>query len=281
MLLRKEATRPLILVTNDDGIGSPGLRAAIGAIHDLGEIWVVAPRQQQSAMGRSFPYSNGEVHPEEIWIGDKAIKAFSVDGSPAISVAYALFGILPRLPDIAISGINYGENVGSGITGSGTVGAALEAAAWRVPSLAISLETEPRYYYTHSEEVDFNTAALVTRRFTAWLLRHSLPEGVDILKIDVPNDATPQTPWRLTRVSRQTYYYPKRRDNGASSGPLDYEIRVDRDTLEPDSDIAAVICDRVISVAPLTIDLSAHKGRDALEKDLRNLEWGSCLRAEI
>lgn len=257
---------PLILVTNDDGIASPGLRAAIQAVRDLGETWAVAPKKQQTGMGRSLFDSDGMIYAEELGLGDPPVRAFSVDTSPAGAVMYAVMEILPRRPDLAIAGINYGENVGSGITSSGTVGAALEAASWGIPSLAVSLETEARHHYSHSDEVDFTIAARVTRDFARLVLRCGLPEGVDILKIDVPSDANESTPWRPTRVSRQRYFHPTRgRRPDGSIGPLGYEVRVNERALEPDSDIAALVHARAISVSPLTIDLTAPLGPAALE----------------
>jgi len=270
--LADKNTRPLILVTNDDGIASPGLHAAVEAICDLGEVWVVAPKGQQTAMARSLPDSDGIIYPERLDIEDCAIRAFSVDSSPAGVVLYAMMEIVPRKLDLALVGINYGENVGSGITSSGTIGAALETASWGIPTLAVSLETEPRYHYSHSDEVDFSVSAIVVRRFARQLLHHRLPEGVDILKIDVPSDATPETPWRITRVSRQRYFQPTRgrKPDGSPGGPLGYEVQVNLGTLEPDSDIAALMCDRVVAVAPLTIDLSAGVDREALRRMLEH-----------
>jgi 5'-nucleotidase len=265
-------TRPLILLTNDDGIASPGLHAAAQAVADLGEIYVVAPKKQQSATGRSLPPTDGLIHEERIPGLDA--RAYSINGSPATAVLYAMYEILPRLPDIVICGINYGENLGSGITASGTVGAALEASTWGAPSLAVSLETDPRYHYSHSDAVDFAIAALVTRRFACWLLNHRLPAGVDALKIDIPNDASDKTPWRLTRVSRQTYLKPTRTLNaeGMRNEPLGYQVRIDEDALEPDSDIAAFRRERVISVSPITFDLSALGQKEALLASLRELD---------
>ncbi len=251
---------PLILLTNDDGIASPGLRAAVQAVHDLGEIWVVAPRQQQSGMGRSLPDSDGIAEEAQLDIAGGRVRAFSLETSPAGAVLYALTALLPRLPDLAISGINYGENVGSGVTSSGTVGAALEAACAGVPSLAVSLETDTSYHFTHSLDIDFRVAAQWVRRLAQQVLTDSLPPGVDVLKVDVPSDATMDTPGRLTRVSRQRYFYPTRpvQARGLSIGPLGYEVRVDHDTLEPGSDIATMCVDRLVSVCPLTLDLTAH-----------------------
>lgn len=261
-------TRPLILVTNDDGIASPGLRAAALAVHDLGEVWVVAPKVQQTGMARSLPASDGIVLSERIEGLADHVQVLTLSTSPAGVVLHALAALLPRTPDLAISGINYGENLGSGITTSGTVGAALEAASWGVPSLAISLETDLEYHYSHSPDVDFDTAAMWVRRLALAVLEDGLPEQVDILKVDVPSDAKADTPWRPTRVSRQRYFFPTRGDPN-DDGPgekLGYEVRVDLATLEPDSDIHAVVQDRVVSVSPLTIDLTAHGSCDALQR---------------
>lgn len=253
--------RPLILITNDDGIHSPGLLAAVEAVHDLGEMLVVAPKHQQTGAGRSmFSFNNVPVQKEHITVEEQKVSAFSIEGTPAQAVLYALIEVAPRKPSLAISGINYGENLGTSITSSGTVGAALEAAVFGIPSLAISLETSKKYHYSHSHDMDFTAAAFFTRIFAQRLLSVQLPPDVDVLKIDVPMDATEQTPWRLTRVSRQRYFHPIESDSAGPPGAstIDYEARVDFDTLEPDSDIFAVVKDRAVSVSPLTLDLSSR-----------------------
>lgn len=252
---------PLILVTNDDGIHSPGLLAAAQAVRDLGEILVVAPKHQQTGAGRStFAFNNVLIQEEHITVGGQRVSAFSVEGTPAQAVLYALLEVAPRKPSLAISGINYGENPGTGVTVSGTVGAALEAAVFGIPSLAISLETAKKYHYDISHDIDFTAAALFTQIFARRLLSVKLPPDVDVLKIDVPMDATEETPWRLTRVSRQRYFHPTKSGCPSSSGAstVDYETRVDFDALEPDSDIFALVKDRVVSVSPLTLDLSSR-----------------------
>jgi 5'-nucleotidase len=270
-----QSDRPLILITNDDGVASPGLRAAIQAVGDLGEIWVVAPKQQQSGMARSLPESDGIVYE---WTLDQVaehVQVLTLDTSPAGVVLYAVSVLLPDKPDLTISGINYGENLGSGVTTSGTIGAALEAASWGIPSLAVSLETEPEHHFSHSEEVDFSTAAWLVRRLTQAILAQPLPQGVDILKVDVPSEATPETPWRLTRVSRQRYFFPTRRETleGAyDKGPLGYKVRINEEELEPDSDIQAMARDGVVSIAPMTLDLTAHGHQDTLRAMLGVLD---------
>lgn len=266
----------LIMVTNDDGIGSPGLSAAIGAVYDLGEVLVVAPRYQQTGAGRGFPSSDGVIHQEHVEVKGLTVPAFSVDGSPAQAVQHGLVELAPRHPDLLVAGINYGENVGSGVTISGTVGAVLEGAAFGIPGLAVSLEAPIEYHYSHSEDMDFTAAAFFTRLFAQHLLSVDLPPDVDALKIEVPRDATEKTPWRVTRVSRQPCFYPVpgNRTSLADKAPLSYEMRIDLDTLEPDSDIFALVKERIVSVSPLSLDLTSRVDFADLTRLLRLADGG-------
>src|SRR3990172_3592489 len=192
-----ELDRPQILLTNDDGILSPGLWAAAEALSRLGFVNVAAPREQSSGAGRSMPpASDGAILEDERIVGEKAWKVYAVGGTPAQAVLHALLELMPRRPDVLVSGINYGENRGSGVRVWGTVGAALEGAACGIPSLAISLETHTRYHLTHSEEIDFSAAAHFTHLFAGMILRGMRLRDVDVLKVDVPSEATPHTKWR-------------------------------------------------------------------------------------
>src|SRR6185436_11096868 len=96
----------------------------------------------------------------------------------------------------------------TGVTISGTIGAALEGASFNIPALAISRETPKEYHLSYSEDIDFAAAAYFTHLFAELLLRAPRPLDVDVLKVEVPASATPQTPWRVTRQSRQRYYLP-------------------------------------------------------------------------
>jgi 5'-nucleotidase len=265
-----DQTRPLILVTNDDGSGSPGIIAGVRCVLDLGEVWVVAPRTQQSGLSRSFPASSTfELHQEVLEINGSRVNALALDASPAQAVRHAILSLLPRMPALAISGINYGENIGGVVTISGTVGAAIEAASFGIPSLAASLETACEHHFTHSDEVDFSASASVVCRLAKHLLRHGMPDGVDILKVDVPCDATPETPWRITRVARQRYFVNPVTVDQQGQKPLARYIRqIDFDTLEPDSDVHAVAVERVVSITPLTIDLTASTDLHRLQQEL-------------
>jgi 5'-nucleotidase len=253
-----ELQPPLILVTNDDGISSPGLRAAADAVLDLGEVWAVAPQRQQSGQGRSFPPSDVVADVGTVCIRGISVPSIGLDASPAQAVRNAMLRFLPRLPRLVVSGINYGENLGACVTISGTVGAALEAAGFGVPAIAASLETDEQYHFHPSSEVDFSAAAAFVRRLAQHLLVEPLPKGVDIMKLDVPRTATEQTPWRMTRVSRQQYFYSAvDTDKDGVRSLRGYSRHIDWDTLEPDSDIYAFAADRVVAVSPLTIDLTA------------------------
>jgi 5'-nucleotidase len=269
-------TRPLILLTNDDGIHSPGLIAAAEAVCDLGDLLIVAPATQQTGMGRGTPpIINGAVTEEHLQIRCQDIAAYSLTGSPAQTVIYAVLVLALRRPDLVISGINYGENPGTCVTSSGTVGAALQGAEFGIPSLAVSLETDKRYHYHHGDDVDWRAAAQFTRRMAKAVLAAQLPFDVDVLKIDVPADATDETPWRITRQSRQSYYRLFR-PSGAQAEPmgqwvhLDYDVIIDWDALEPGSDIAAFLRDRAISVTPLSHDLTSRVDFGVLEQLLHS-----------
>lgn len=254
--------RPLILITNDDGINSPGLRAAVQAALPLGEVVVAAPRHQWSGAGRSMPPTGytGHIARVPLEIGGQPANAYQVDASPALVVVHALLELTPRQPSLIIAGINYGENLGSDVTISGTVGAALQAAVCGIPALATSLQTPKETHAKPSDGVDFGAAIHFTRLFAQRMLAMRLPFDVDALKLDVPDDATPLTPWRLTRASRYPYFVviPPQRDDLAEPLRLDYETLHRPERAEPDSDIYALAVDRVVSIAPLSLDLTSR-----------------------
>jgi 5'/3'-nucleotidase len=258
--------KPLIIVTNDDGIKSPGLLAATSALRSLGEIVVVAPKYQQSSAGRAFYWREHRVSDSLIRSGGHAIHAFAVDASPAVVVRYALQLVANRPPALVVSGINYGENLGNGLTISGTVGAAIEAASEGVPALAVSLETAKEYHTSHSTAVDFKTAAYFTKMFAKRMLNKSMPEGVRLLNVNVPSLARRSTRWRVTRASGQSYF----RSMVAKGRFVGYEVKVDLPKLETDSDIYASFVEHIVSVTPLTTDLTAPVKLRLVQKVLSN-----------
>ena len=261
-----------ILLTNDDGIQSPGLWAAAQALSALGFVHVAAPRDQFSGAGRSMPSSSdGTITIREVVVNGKPWQVHAVGGTPAQAVQHAVLEILGRPPDLLVSGINYGENVGSGITISGTVGAALEGSALGIPSLAISLETDEQHHFSYSTEVDFSTAAFFTAYFGQMLLSKRFPQDVDVLKVDLPCDATPETPWVVTRLSRKRYFEPLAPQRASWDQPakMGYFRNDEHFSDAPDTDVYALQVLRVISVTPLSLDLTSRVDLRELERLLR------------
>ncbi len=253
--------RPLILFTNDDGIQSPGLWAVVKAFLDIGEALVCAPREQQSGTGRSLPVtSRGSIHAQQMTINGDTFTVYAVDGTPAQAVQHGVLELAPRPPELVVSGINYGENTGNGVTISGTVGAAIEAASLGIPALAVSQQTPTDLHLSYSDAVDFSVSAHFARMFGEWLMQNQCPDDVDILKLDVPATATLDTAWRITRLSRRRVYWPTRPERAALSdtGRLGYHFHMDPAKAEPDSDVYAVLHDRVISVTPMSLDMTSR-----------------------
>lgn len=258
-------TNPLILLTNDDGIDSPGLAALAAALDPLGELLIVAPHVQQSGMGRSMPRSNdGRLFPTEVANGDRRWEATCAHASPAQAVQHGILELAPRQPALAVSGINYGENVGTAVSISGTVGAALEAAFLGARSIAISLQVDVAHHLTNDSVVDFRVAGYFARLFARRWLAAELPPDVDVLKIDVPADATPETPWRVTHLERQPYFRPlaPNRVELGDEGSIGYELRPPEE-MDRYSDAGAVL-DGAVSVTPLSLDMTSRIAPDRL-----------------
>lgn len=250
-----------ILLTNDDGIQSPGLWAAAEALSPLGYVTVAAPREQSSGTGRSLPTtSDGRIRPSKLTVKGKEWTVYDVGGTPAQAVLHAVLEIMPERPHLVVSGINYGENLGSGVTVSGTVGAALEAASLGIPAIAISLETSEEHYFSYSTEIDFSTAGFFLHQFAGVLLERQMPPDFDLLKVDVPAAATPETPWVITRQAKHRYFEPVRpaRQTWDEPGMVGYRLSVDPKDVTPDSDIYAIRVRHVVSVTPLSLDMTAR-----------------------
>ncbi|MBN1563279.1 MAG: 5'/3'-nucleotidase SurE [Anaerolineae bacterium] len=259
--------KPLILISNDDGIDSPGIAALAAALDPLGELLIVAPREQQSGMGHSFPqFNDGRLFERTVRYNGQSWPGYAANASPAQAVQHGVVELAARKPDLVVSGINFGENVGTGITGSGTVGAAIEASALGIPALAVSIETDPSLHHNPDDSVDFTAAIHFTRLFADRWLNGERPAHVDVLKLDIPASATPESAWRMTRLERSRYFLPlpplRRQlgDVGRLGYTVDYHAPVD-----PQSDVAA-IREGVVSVTPLTIDLTAMISAAEIER---------------
>ncbi len=251
--------RPLILVTNDDGILSPGLSAAAAALDPLGDLLIVAPRMQQSGAGRSMPHHHdGRLFEATVQRDGRTWPAYAAHASPAQAVQHALLELADRPVALAVSGINNGENVGLGVTISGTVGAALEAAAHGVPALAVSLQVDVSLHLAYDEGVDFSAAMYFTALFAERLLSTRLPDDVDVLKIDVPAAARPGSPWRATRLERRPYFIPTppQRAVLGDEGRIGYRMS-GGPASDDETDVGALL-EGITSVTPLSLDMTSR-----------------------
>jgi 5'-nucleotidase len=273
--LQEEKRKPQILLTNDDGIQSPGLWSAAEALSEIGFVHVAAPRDQYSGGGRSMPSnSDGIITPLQVSVHGKEWTVHSVGGSPAQAVLHAVLEILPSPPDLVVSGINYGENVGTGITISGTVGAALEAASLGIPALAVSMETEVKNHLSYSGDVIFSIAAYFTAKFARLLLERKMPTDVHVLKVDIPADATLDTPWEVTRVSQTRYYEPYKPDRETWDIPslVGYRLGADPSEDASNTDVYTLRVKKAVSVTPLSLDMTSRVPLEQLQDLLRSSE---------
>ena len=175
------------LICNDDGITASGILASKKAVEDLCETYVIAPETQQSGIGHALTlYEPLRVNEYTLKDGSKG---YGVSGTPTDAVTLALFNIMDEMPDIMISGINTGFNIGRAeLTTSGTLGAAMEAASFSIPTIAISLEvTRDDVKFENGDvEIDFDFAAKMLHKLAKIVLKKGLPEGVDLLNVNIP-----------------------------------------------------------------------------------------------
>lgn len=244
-----------ILVANDDGIFSPGIKALAMALKELGELMVVAPDVEQSGVGHSITFRRPLrfKHTGSAGFGD--IPAYRVDGTPADCVVMGVH--LLGKPDLVVSGINIGVNLGLDLTHSGTVAAALEGVSYGIPSIAFSLDAM-------GEELQFEDAAQQTVPIVAWVIKNGLPPKT-LLNVNFPNH--PPKGLRVTRLSTHHYedmVVPRTDPDGGSyywvSGKPTAE-------LEEGTDLWA-IRNGYTSITPISADLTNYTFKTELERGM-------------
>ncbi len=229
---------PHILITNDDGIHAEGLRALVDAVAGLGTISVVAPSHERSAAAQSLTLR------QPIFWERLAENEWAVEGTPADSVILALNKLLPSKPDLVISGINPGGNLGENVFYSGTVGAAMEGAINHIPAVAISVVHRGRdFRYEH--------AVRFAREIAQLALTEKMPDGV-MLNVNVPME------WkggvRFTRQSRKVTRNVLQEGIDPRGRSFYWLLEQEHiEEIDPLSDYAAVF-DGAISVTPLHLD---------------------------
>ena len=238
-----------ILVSNDDGISSPGIFALVRELKKIGEVHVVAPDRQQSAVGHAITM-NYPLRTVPFYKGDEFF-GYAIDGTPADAVKLAVKFLLKDPPDLVVSGINHGSNTAINILYSGTVSAATEGTILGFPSIAVSLTTY--------EDADFSYAARFAARLVQLVVEHGLPRGT-LLNVNVP--AVPEGEIRGVKLTRQ----------GESSWDDTFDVRRDPANREyfwltgkmnvtdtdPETDQIA-IREKFVSVTPIHYNLTDMK----------------------
>tara|TARA_Y100000589_G_scaffold328952_1_gene374251 strand:- start:4444 stop:5214 length:771 start_codon:yes stop_codon:yes gene_type:complete len=169
--------KPLILVSNDDGITASGIRALIEVVRDIGDVVVVAPDSPQSGMSHAISL-NSDLRSDQITIDDGAQIEYACSGTPVDCVKLALSAILKRKPDLIVSGINHGSNSSINVIYSGTMSVAVEASVAGIPSIGFSL-------LDYSDVADFTASKIVVKKIVEKVLKEGLQKGI-CLNVNIP-----------------------------------------------------------------------------------------------
>lgn len=250
---------PHILVTNDDGVQAPGLLALAGALRSLGQVSVVAPDRNWSASGH-VKTLHRPLRVSMVRLADGS-EARATDGAPSDCVALALLGLLVQPVDLVVSGINPHANLGHDVTYSGTVTAAMEAAIWKRPGIAVSLDSPDGM----PGELDYGPAARAACKIAAGVLERGLPEGV-LLNVNVPY--LPDSELAGVRITRQglRVYRDELVERADPQGRAYYWIGGEPPTgvAEDGTDFGALAAG-FVSITPLQLDLTAYTAQRGLQ----------------
>jgi len=258
-------TDKVILITNDDGVHAPGLMALKRALDGVGRVEVFAPDRNWSAASRTRTFHK-PLRVNEVRLEDGSI-GHATSGTPSDCVSLAVLGLLDRKPDLIVSGINAGLNLGRDVSYSGTVAAAMEGVRAKIPAVAVSYDTMG----SPEEAPDYRSAAAFTARLASFLLEDAkLPRGI-LLNVNVPylpKGRNPQA--RVTRLGGDAYseYLVTGQDpQGRNYYWVTGDPLTDVPPEERGTDIGA-IADGYVSITPIHLDMTEH----SLLEELRGWE---------
>ena len=252
-----------VLVTNDDGIEAPGLQSLRRALRELDDVTVdvVAPDSNRSATARSIT-TRSPLWVEEIEFDD-GDRGFATEGTPVDCVRFADLGLLGGRPDLIVSGINHGANLGDDVTYSGTVAAAFEGIVLGIPAIAISQQSAAREMgFRFGRRFDFTVAAALAAELVSLVRKTPLPDGT-ILNVNCPA-GTPNG-IEVARLGKRLYDDELKLVEEGPDGRMRYEIYGFEPSFEdePGTDLAAVARGRV-ALTPIHFDLTHHDGLDGV-----------------
>jgi 5'-nucleotidase len=251
-----------VLLTNDDGISAPGLQAARRALREIDgvEVDVIAPDSNRSATARSIT-TRSPLTVEEVEFGD-GDKGYATDGTPVDCVRFAELGLVGHRPDLIVSGINHGANLGDDITYSGTVAAAFEGIVLGIPAVAVSQQSSGGGMGYVSGQFDFGVAAAFTAELVRRLIAEPMPPAT-LVNVNCP--AGEPTGVEVTKLGKRLYNDELKLVEEDEKGRRHYEIYGWQPGYEESegTDLTAVANGR-IAVTPIHFDLTDHGGLERL-----------------
>jgi len=256
-----------VLLTNDDGITAPGLQAVRRALREMDgvEVDVIAPDSNRSATARSIT-TRSPLTVEEVEFGDGDV-GYATDGTPVDCVRFAELGLVGHRPDLIVSGINHGANLGDDITYSGTVAAALEGIVLGIPAIAVSQQSlPPKLDFQLGRRFDFSISAPLTAALAAIVADGRLPTGT-LLNVNCPGEEPRGI--EVTRLGKRVYDDELKQVDEDGNGRKRYRIYGFEPGFEDEDGTAlAAVARGEIAITPLHFDLTAHPRLDAV-RDLQ------------
>lgn len=240
--------RPLILVSNDDGITAPGIRTLISVMNEIGDVVVVAPDSPQSGMGHAVTIDD-TLFCDEIKVDDGPQKEYHSSGTPADCVKLAVSEILDRKPDLCVSGINHGSNSSINVIYSGTMSAAVEAGVEGIPAIGFSL-------LDYSWNANFEPLKKYIKQITLNVIENGLPDGV-VLNVNFPKSETFKG-FKICRQARANWVEEfDKREN--PRGKKYYWLTGKFVNMDEGKDTDEwALANNYVSVVPVQFDLTAH-----------------------
>lgn len=239
----------LVLLTNDDGIKAEGLITLRKEVSRIAEVWVVAPEDEQSAISHSLTLQ------KPLEVKKMSDRTFSISGTPADAVTIGVYGILKKKPDLLISGINHGPNLGEDVTYSGTVAGAMEGSLMGIPSIAVSV------FAVGSS--NFKETARFVRRLVLFIKKKGLPKGA-LLNINIPVTRGTLEKYEITRLGKKMKRKVELKKANFRSRDFWWIGKENTDWSRASGTDWSAIKSGKVSITPLQLDLTDHEAIDQI-----------------
>jgi 5'-nucleotidase len=253
---KENVSKPLIFITNDDGISAKGIQSLIEAAEEFGDLVIIAPDKPQSGMGHAITISNPlRLNPSTLF---SKHQTFSCSGTPVDCVKLGVYEVMQRKPDLLLSGINHGENTSTNVLYSGTMSAAVEGAMENIPSIGFSLKD-------FDADADFDAAKVIVKKMIKRALTNKMPDHL-CLNVNIPKGKIEEI--KGIRICKQAHaFWEDRFDKRMDQfGRPYYWLTGDFEceSADPESDLLA-IAEGYVSVVPTHFDLTAYKAIEELK----------------